>query len=213
MYKHMYFQNSINPFQSWKNQIWPCWFCCSFSSFFLPVLSCTTQKYRNYTNVLHVKWLLMFLFWFRAAFELWLVKYSSKQTSQSLSKTPFLHTYIYNLKTTGYVQISTIKLLLYNWSHSFCALELHERSKQRAMAPDVQCGCSLIQHCVLTVSISINIHDTYNCTTIQSPPLPPRMIVFDLKVPKIVITGKQWSGTYIPVSLFGAQLHMSKKLT
>ena len=55
------------------------------------------------------------------------------------------------------MDILHIEQLLNYWRHSFCGLELYERSDWTATAPDMHHSHSLIQHHVHTTSISRQI--------------------------------------------------------
>ena len=74
------------------------------------------------------------------------------------------------------------------WRHSFCGLQLHERSDWRAMDPDSCQSHSWIPHCVcmlqtrayIAICLGNNMHDDktlvmYDCTTPQMRALLPTM--------------------------------------
>ena len=128
----------------------------------------------------------------RAACKIRLVSFGSKHALQSLSNMPFVCTYMYTctLKTTQLtytVDVLHIKWQLYYWRYYLCGLELHEKSKWRAMAPDMHHNHSLTQDyvCILQAWTYIAIwcttrHDSktcvaYDCTTHQMMALLPML--------------------------------------
>ena len=74
----------------------------------------------------------MSIFYSRATSKMWLTRYGSNHTLQSLINTWFVYTYMHNFKYTSYMYVITCQTttLLY-WTLFFCALELHERSDWR----------------------------------------------------------------------------------
>ena len=84
----------------------------------------------------------------RTACELRLASYGSKHALQSLSNSPFVCTYIHNLKIIQVVYGCFAYQMTALLSETLCGLELHESSNWRVMALDTHWGLPLIQHCV-----------------------------------------------------------------
>ena len=86
------------------------------------------------------------LFWVRTACDLRPRRYGPKHASWSLSHMPFVHAFMYSLKTKVVRGCSAYRRLFYDRRHSLCGLEFHEKSIWRGTAPAIHRGRSLIQH-------------------------------------------------------------------
>ena len=112
----------------------------------------------------------MSIFCVRAGRKIGLAGYGSMHTSQCLSDKQFCCTYTHNLKTINksYVNILHIEQPLYYRRHSLCTLELHERPKWRAMAPDTHQMLPNTTLCAYTASpyfIAISCPTTHDNKT------------------------------------------------
>ena len=89
----------------------------------------------------------------RAGCKVRLVSYGSKHASQSPSDKQFVWPYMHNLEIyRSHMNILHIEQLLRYQRHCSCALDLHERSDWRAMAPDKQQSFSDATLCAYTAN-------------------------------------------------------------
>ena len=153
----------------------------------LCILTCITWKlqvvYEHSTYQMTVLLSEMSISWVRSAFEMWLVRYGSKHSS-SLFPIHHLWALMRNLKTTGCIPTGClhIKWLLYSQRHSFCGLELYERSNWRVMAPNIRLYLWYNLVCILQTH-------TYDCTAHQKMALLPKVPHF-IRAKSYVMTYK-----------------------
>ena len=108
----------------------------------------------------------MSIFCVRAGCKIQLMSYGSKHALQCLSDKQIVHTWTHNMKTAGHIMdVPFIKRMLYYQRHSLCALELHERSYWRAMAPDTHQSFSDTTLCAYTASPHIHMYIAIWCAT------------------------------------------------
>ena len=122
-----------------------------FDMLFCMYLHAYPENYRLCTNILQIKWLLCY-----RRLEL-RAKYNWQVMAPNTNSSLIHHLCILTC-ITCYIDILHMTWLLYYRRHSFCSLELHEKSDWRTVVPDTHHGCSVIQHCVHTASLYIHMY-------------------------------------------------------